>query len=120
MQRRPRRHDENHLAFIRQLPCCVCFDNIHTQAAHIRYSDGRIGKTNPGVGAKPSDIYVLALCNAHHEQQHSMGSERRFWELYKIDPILIALALYSISGDMEEAERIILAQHPGINILAAG
>ena len=117
-QRRPRQHDKAHLDFIRQLPCCVCGDPIHTQAAHIRYSDARVGKVNAGVGAKPHDRFTVPLCNIHHDQQHNMGNERRFWELYKIDPILIALALYSISGDMEEAERIINARQ--VSILSAG
>ena len=107
MQKQPRVHDEKHLAFIRQLPCLICNDNTATEAAHIRYSDARIGKVNAGVGAKPHDKYTVPLCGDCHRAQHTKGNERRFWNAVGIDPILIALELYSVSGKTEEAERII-------------
>ncbi len=112
MNRRPRKQDPDHLAWLRTLPCICCQDNISTEAAHIRMSDARVGKVNPGVGAKPDDKWALPLCggvDGCHPEQHGM-SERKFWEVRGIDPILMALALYSISGDTEEAERIIYAQ----------
>jgi hypothetical protein len=117
MQRHPRKFDEQHLAFIRRLPCIVCHDNTGTQAAHVRMSDARIAKINPGVGAKPDDKYTLPLCGECHAKQHSMN-ELKFWEYRNIDPVLMALALYSVSGDVEEAERIIFARV--VNVMAAG
>lgn len=117
MIRRPRVHDEKHCEFIRKLPCIVCQDNISTQCAHIRMSDARIAKVNPGVGAKPDDKYTLPLCGECHAKQHSMN-ENKFWEYRNIDPVLLALALYSVSGDVEEAERIIYARV--VNVMAAG
>ena len=107
MNRHPRQHDEKHLAFIRQLPCIVCQDNTSVESCHIRMSDGRIAKQNPGIGAKPDDKYTLPLCGKHHREQHSMN-EHEFWFVkYRIDPILTSLAIYSVSGDAEQAERII-------------
>jgi hypothetical protein len=103
-----RRIDKNHCDFIRILPCCICKNNIETECAHIRFSDARIGKLNPGVGQKPSDFFTVPLCGKHHREQHQ-GSEPKFWQSHNIDPILLALMLYAISEDMEEAERIIYA-----------
>lgn len=103
-----RRRDEKHLDFIRSLPCVICRNNIETEACHIRFSDARIGKLNPGVGARPHDFFTVPLCGKHHREQHQ-GSEPKFWQSHNIDPILLALMLYAISGDSEEAERIIYA-----------
>jgi hypothetical protein len=46
------------------------------------------------------------MCGRHHREQHS-GNERKFWTRYGIDPIRVALALYEISGDIDEAGEII-------------
>ena len=101
-----RRRDEPHLVYVRSLRCSICKNNIETQAAHIRMADARIAKPLTGIGIKPDDRFALPLCNDGHRKQHAMG-ERRFWSLYKFDPILIALALYSVSGDHEAGEAII-------------
>jgi len=54
--KRPRQHDEAHLQFIRGLPCLVCEDNTATEACHIRFSDCRAAKVNPGVGQKAARL----------------------------------------------------------------
>lgn len=112
-----RRHNEKHLAFIRTLPCICCGDNTATQAAHVRYSDARIAKTNPGVGQKPDDCFTLPLCQVCHSAQHRMN-EPSYWARKNIDPVLVSLRLYSISGDVNEAMKVINARLP--NVLAAG
>lgn len=108
-----RRRDEKHLAFIRTLPCVICQDNTSVEAAHIRMSDPRVAKPLTGIAIKPDDRFVLPQCGAHHREQHA-GNERKFWERHGIDAVLVALAIYSVSGDAEEAERIIRAQSPSI------
>ena len=70
-------------------------------------TDGRIAKFNSGISQKPDDRFCLPLCGKHHREQHQIGDEKKFWKSYRTDPILLALAIYSISGDAEEAERII-------------
>ena len=114
MKRSPRKYDPDHLAFVRTLSCCICRDNTSVEAAHIRMSDARIAKQNPGVGQKPSDCFALPLCGKHHREQHSMGNEHEFWFKHRIDPVLTSLAIYSVSGDAEQAERII---NPSVTIL---
>lgn len=106
MFRQPRKTDPKHLKFVRQRRCCVCLDNTGSDPAHIRFSDARVAKVNAGVGAKPDDRWVTPLCRKHHDEQHSMN-ERAFWLKYGIDPIFLALALYSVSGDHEAGEQIV-------------
>lgn len=113
-----RRKDEKHLTFIRTLECCICGDNTSTEAAHIRFADARIGKPITGNSIKPDDRFTLPLCGSHHREQHSTN-ERRFWSAQGMDPVLLSLALYSVSGEDEEASRIIRYARPA-NILAAG
>ena len=104
--------NEKHLAFIRSLPCVICADATATEAAHIRYADERAGKRQTGIGEKPSDQWTIPLCGNHHRAQHSMG-EREFWKSVGADPILIALSLYSVSGDREAGEQIIQSWQGG-------
>lgn len=104
--RTARNHNAKHLAFIRQLPCIKCADNTGTEAAHIRRSDARVAKPITGIGIKPDDKYTLPLCGRCHRWQHEIG-EKAFWGVD--DPILWALALYSVTGDINEAGRIIQA-----------
>lgn len=108
--KRPRQHDEAHLQFLRGLPCLACEDNTSTEAAHIRFSDARAAKNNPGVGQKPSDYWAVPLCGKCHRAQHG-GNEQAFWDGVMIDPIAVAPWLYLVSGNQEAAESIIRAQH---------
>lgn len=103
--REPRVKSERHLAFIRQLPCCICHNNIETQAAHVRFTCD--AKINPGMQQKPSDRYTVPLCNRHHEEQHRMN-EKVFWLTVGIDPHKLADLLWSVTGDHEAGERIAL------------
>jgi len=86
---------EAHKAFIRSLPCAA--RNEHCggpiEAAHVRMgSDG-------GTGLKPSDSYVVPLCNKHHAAQHKT-SEMNFWlHERNSDPHELADILWIESGD---------------------
>lgn len=110
MQRNPRQKDNAHLAFIRQLPCCICLNNIETEAAHVRMPDARAAKDEAGIGQKPHDRWTVPLCGAHHRMQHAKG-ESKFWDLAMIDPIFLALALWSVTGNVEAGEKIVEANH---------
>jgi hypothetical protein len=114
MIKRPRVHDEKHLAFLRGLPCLVTKTNIGVEAAHIRFPDLRAGKRSTGIGEKPDDRWAVPLSNEQHRLQHSMG-ERDFWNATGIDPIFCALALYGVSGDHEAGELIVMAAREQTN-----
>lgn len=96
----------DHLAFLRTIMCCACGDNTSTEAAHIRMADGRIAKPLTGMQIKPDDKFTLPLCSKCHREQHT-GSEAEFWKARNTDPVLLSLAIFSESGNAQEAERII-------------
>jgi hypothetical protein len=117
MQRQPRKKENGHLAFIRGLPCCVCGDNTSTEAAHIRMADAKAGKRYVGKGEKADDRWTVPLCGGHHRIQHQCG-ELAFWGAPStpgyLDPIFLALALHSVSGDHEAGCSIIEAHHEAL------
>lgn len=106
--RTARRHDSTHLDFIRGLHCLRCGDNTSVEAAHIRMADSRIAKPITGIGIKPDDRFVVPLCGRCHRGQHSRG-ERAWWQARQVDPVLVALALFSVSGDHDEGSKIVAA-----------
>ena len=99
----------NHLAFIRQLPCTVCGKAAPSEAAHLRLgSDG-------GTGLKPSDRYSLSLCTRCHMLQHEFG-ELTFWSVVRIDPLNVALRLWTVSGDINAGRRIVFRARQRIDL----
>jgi hypothetical protein len=88
----PRVKDNRHLDRIRAMPCCIC-GGIDTEAAHIRTGSPDHGKRSTGLSEKPSDNWVVPLCNRHHREQHDHGNELRFWSAYGIDPFALAIKL---------------------------
>lgn len=104
-QRRPRVEKPDHLQFIRELSCCIC-GALNPDPAHIRMAAPHLGKRDSGKGEKPDDSWVVPLCREHHDIQHSM-SEKSFWSNYRINPFLLALALWHATGDVEIAESIL-------------
>jgi hypothetical protein len=102
-----REQDPAHLAFIRTLECVLCGDDTSVEAAHISYRDPSIGKIGRGLGAKEHDKFTLPLCGKHHRDQTGVGNEREWWA--PRDPVKLALAIYSVKGNYQEATRIIRA-----------
>lgn len=106
-QREPRRHDAQHLAFVRSRPCCVCGSSRDVEAAHIRIACSAIGKPETGMQEKPDDAWTVSLCRYHHQTgilaQHKVG-ERRFWfEIHGRNPFEIAQRLWIESGGAARA-----------------
>jgi hypothetical protein len=103
--KRKRVTDEQHLRWLRTLPCVIS-GKRPVEAAHIRFADPAYGKRETGKGEKSSDRWALRLSPDLHREQHN-GNERLFWAKFGIDPCKIANALFGISGDDEQAELII-------------
>ena len=100
------RHDD-HLRFIRQLPCPIC-GTQPCEAAHVRFSDAATGKVS-AVGVKPGDEFTVPLCSNHHrldnDAQHRRG-EREFWMHHRINPLALARRLFEVSPDTARGELI--------------
>lgn len=109
-RKRPRVVNNQHLAFIRKLPCVICATRP-VDPAHLRAGCRLLGKRPVGVAEKPDDKWTIPACRNHHDEQHAMG-ELDFWKRYNIDPFQLALALYaaSLAEDLDLAETIV-AEH---------
>lgn len=84
----------------------MCGDNTSTELAHLRYSEYKSGKVNPGMGKKPNDIWTMPLCSYHHRMQHSMN-EREFWINFKLNPVTYCTMLKCHSGDINKLPEIV-------------
>lgn len=110
--KRPRHHNDQHLEFIRSLPCCICGDDTSVEAAHLRAGNLDYGKHSTGLQEKSSDQWALPLCGRHHRDQHKTN-EVQFWSNYGINPWVLALSLWSSSGDSEMSITILERQGNG-------
>lgn len=88
----PQIRSASHLAWIRGHECSVKNAECHgrIEAAHVRTA------TDGAMGVKPSDIWTIPLCSAHHRDQHDVG-EAHFERDHKIDMKKIAAALWAKS-----------------------
>ncbi|ALN73565.1 hypothetical protein [Aureimonas sp. AU20] len=100
--------DKDHLAFIRTLPSVVSFQT-GVEACHIRFGEPLHRKPKTAGGRKPDDWHVLPLTPEEHREQHSMN-ERHWWTRQGFtDPVGVALKLYEVTGQFNEAIEIIRA-----------
>ena len=106
------RRRAQHLAFVRQLSCVACGKAAPSEAAHVRLG------TDGGAGIKPSDRYSVSLCTSCHELQHRFG-ELRFWSVLRIDPLNVAMRLWTISGNLEAGERTVFRARQHIDLMKA-
>jgi hypothetical protein len=106
-QRRPRVLVSEHREFIRDLPCLITFERSErVQACHLRASSLEHGKEYTGNREKPDDRWCLPLRFDLHAKQHGKN-ELAFWAEHHIDPFLMALILWGLSGDTERAIAVI-------------
>jgi hypothetical protein len=66
------------------------------------------------MGVKPSDRYSVPLCTACHAHQHD--GELSFWAALGIDPLNVALRLWTVSGDLAAGERVVFRARQGIGL----
>jgi hypothetical protein len=100
----PRVKSRGHLDFIKALPCVCCWADraVQIQAddpMHIRASSPLHGKEPAGGGQTSDDRWTLPGCRRHHDEQHASGNELGFWMGFGIDPFLLALVLWGLTGD---------------------
>jgi hypothetical protein len=111
--RTPAVKKQSHIDFIKRLPCVACVASTGDTSAqcvdpmHLRTGSLLHGKDSTGGQQKPDDRWALPGCRKHHDLQHSMN-EMNFWRLYGVDPHLLALVLWGLSGDDHAAVKVIL------------
>lgn len=105
-KRQPRERDNGYLAWLRRQPCAVC-GSTPCDAAHLRFANPSVGRTNPGMGCKPHDRHATALCREHHTEQHAAGNEARWWASKGIDPDRLSARLYAAYLAAHEAPAVI-------------
>lgn len=94
--------DKAHLKFVASHPCLIC-GRQPSHAHHLTFAQMR------GVSQKVSDEFTVPLCALHHGALHQLGSECKWWEKMGLDPLPIALSLWShsrpsfTSGDRNES-----------------
>jgi len=103
------RRKGQHLTFVRQLACVACGKAAPSDAAHVRTG------TDSGIGIKPADRYSVPLCSACHARQHQIG-ELTFWSQLRIDPLNVALRLWTVSSDLAAGERTIFRARQQIDL----
>src|ERR1700740_947095 len=100
------------LTFGRHLPCAACGKAAPSEAAHVRTG------TESGVGVKPGDRYAVPLCSACHARQHRIG-ELSFWSALRIDPLNVALRLWTVSSDIAAGQRTVFRARQQIDLWKA-
>jgi hypothetical protein len=83
-----RLRDKQHCKFVTAQPCVVC-GRRPSEAHHIRFAQPR------ALGRKVSDEYTIPVCRLHHRELHRYGDEASWWAAISIDPLPIALSLWS-------------------------
>jgi hypothetical protein len=111
-QRQPRVREPLYLAWVRRLPCvaCLCHGVVETrgiEAAHLRFSDAKLGRINSGMQAKPDDRWVTPLCHHHHQHDQHKRNEPRFWSDLGIEPGALCLDLHAAYLTGQDAPAII-------------
>jgi hypothetical protein len=67
---------------------------------------------------KPGDRYAVPLYTACHAKQHRIG-QLSFWSRLRIDPVSVALRLWTVSADVKAGERTVFRARQGINLAKA-
>lgn len=87
-----------HLGRIRELPCCVCYSQVRSEAHHLKQGTGE-----RGLGLRSTDKYTVPLCPSHHYEVEHIGSknEQVWFTSRGLDALALALALWG-SGDVNQ------------------
>jgi hypothetical protein len=85
-----RLRDKEHCKYVATQPCVIC-GRTPAEAHHLRFVQPR------ALGRKVSDEYTVPLCRLHHRELHRYGDEASWWAGTSIDPLPIALELWTRS-----------------------
>lgn len=99
-----RQVDEKHLAFVRTLPCLVCFVTAGT-AHHLLRTPERAG------ARRSDDRHSVPLCQKHHMALHADGNEIEYLfteaGIPRGQSVQLSEDIYAVSGKFDQAVAII-------------
>ena len=72
-----------------------------------------------GLGIKVSDEFTVPLCAIHHQQLHNTTKEREWWEERKVDPLIIARALWQQSQQRLPEATLAVSSQNNLTVAAA-
>jgi hypothetical protein len=105
-----RLRDKEHCKFVARQPCLVC-GRTPSEAHHVRFAQPR------ALGRKVSDEFTVPVCRLHHRELHRYGDEASWWAGVAVDPVALALALWSRShpnpADFSAESATLSAETPG-------
>lgn len=104
-------NSQDHLAFIRKLPCCVTLRTPCGEAHHLKSGTGE-----RAAGTRSSDRWAVPLSHTPHMELERLGSrhEPRWFKEHGIDvPLDLAAALWAASPDVAKGTAIVLAHRKG-------
>jgi hypothetical protein len=105
---------KDHLRFVASQRCLIS-GRSPSHAHHIRYAQSK------SLSLKVSDEFTVPLCAIHHNQIHTTGKEREWWQERNIDPVKIASRLWQQSRQPYRAAREAhLAEVPENGVEARG
>lgn len=117
--RTPRVKNDRHRQFIKSLPCICCLvegvEILADDPMHLRAGSALHGKEPTGGGQTADDRWTLPGCRPHHNAQNhanpgSAGNrELGFWQAWGIDPFLLCLVLWGVTGDHHAAVQVLRA-----------
>ena len=82
-----RLRDRDHVRYVAQQPCLVC-GRQPSDAHHLRFAQ------QTALSRKVSDEFTVPLCRGHHRDVHRRGDEAAWWRSTRIDPMVVAHALW--------------------------
>ena len=101
-----------HLALVRQLPCCVSGKPAPNDPHHLKAGLSH----ERGTGRKATDRWVVPLSRFKHDELERLGTHREtaWFQQHGIDdPLELANALWQATGDLARMRRV-LASHTGL------
>jgi hypothetical protein len=58
------------------------------------------------MGRKVSDRFTVPICRLHHRELHRRGNERAWWEKQKVDPLTVAVNLWTKTHEIASAANL--------------
>ena len=89
-----RLRDKEHCKYVATQPCAIC-GRTPAEAHHLRFAQPR------ALGRKVSDEYTVPVCRLHHRELHRYGDEASWWAGVGVDPLPIAVELWTRTRSVE-------------------